>query len=209
MIVADLMTREVPSCRIGDTLNQAAQLMWEARRGAVAVLDDGQRVVGVLTDRDACMSAYTQGARMSDIPVSTAMSSSIVACAPSASIEEAENLMMSHDVRRLVVVDLGERLLGMLSLDDIAADAISREGLSAAELRRIALTVGEIARHTRGPAPEPNPVFTALPQSSLDTFETPRAPTTPTAPFAVAKPVAPTAASHWRVGNPPAERPKF
>ena len=145
---------------------------------------------------------------MSDVPVSTAMSSSIVACAPSASIEEAENLMMSHDVRRLVVVDPDERLLGMLSLDDIAADAISRDGLSAAELRRIALTVGEIARHTRGPAPEPNPAFTALPQSSFDTFETPRAPTTPTTSFGSAKPVTPTA-SHRRVGSPPAERPKF
>src|SRR5215212_2135883 len=164
MTVADLMTRDVPTSRIGDTLNQAAQLMWEGRSGAVAVLDDGQRVVGVLTDRDACMAAYTQGARMCDIPVSIAMSSSVVTCPPSSTIEEAENAMMAHDVRRLVVVDPDGRLLGMLSLDDIAADAISRDDLSPAELRRVALTVGEIARHTRGLTPEANPAGTPLPQ---------------------------------------------
>ena len=178
MTVADLMTRDVRTCRIGDTLNQAVQGMWEDRRGAVPVLDDGRRVVGIVTDRDACMAAYTQGARMSDIPASVAMSNKVFSCLPTSSVEEAENVMMTHDVRRLVVVDQNGQLVGLLSLDDIAAEAIAREDLSAADLRRVALTVGEIARHTRGPAPERNPASTALPQSSLDTFERPRGPAT-------------------------------
>jgi CBS domain-containing protein len=155
MTVGDVMTKDPVSCRIGDTLNQAAQLMWDCRVGAVPVLDDGRRVVGVVTDRDAAMAAYTQGARMNDVPVSTAMSDAVVACLPTATVEEAENLMMAHDIRRLVVTDPHGRLLGMLSLDDIAARGAAANGSprGGADLQRVALTLGEIARHTRGAQP--------------------------------------------------------
>jgi CBS domain-containing protein len=154
MIVADVMTRDVPTCRIGDTLNQAVQLMWDARCGAVAVLDDGRRAVGVVTDRDACMAAYTQGAKLADVPVSSAMSSSVVACLPSASLEEAENLMMVYDVRRLAVVDPNGRYLAMVSLDDIAAHSIARDkGGDGIDPRRVGLALGEIARQQRGTRP--------------------------------------------------------
>ena len=57
----------------GDSLNRAAQIMWERRCGCVPVIDAG-RVVGLLTDRDVCMAAYTQGRRIDDIAVTTAMS---------------------------------------------------------------------------------------------------------------------------------------
>lgn len=149
MIVAELMIRDVPACRIGDTLNQAVQLMWDARCGALPVLDDGQQIVGVVTDRDACMAAYTQGAKLADVPVSSAMSSAVVACLPSATVEEAENLMMAHDIRRLAVVDPDDRFLGMLSLDDIAAEGVARGDKNGIDLRRVGLALGEVARYTR------------------------------------------------------------
>jgi CBS domain-containing protein len=156
MIVADVMTRDVPACRIGDTLNQAVQLMWDGRCAAVPVLDDGRRIVGVVTDRDACMAAYTQGAKLADVPLSSAMSPSVVACLPTASVEEAENLMMVYDVRRLAVMDPNERFLGMVSLDDIAAEGIARiNRRDGIDLRRVGLTLGEIAHQQRGTRPRP------------------------------------------------------
>jgi CBS domain-containing protein len=152
MIVADVMTREVPTCRIGDTLNQAVQLMWDARCGAIPVLDDGQRVVGVVTDRDACMAAYTQGARLADVPLSSAMSSSVVTCLATASVEEAEMLMMANGVRRLAVVDPNGHFEAMVSLDDIAAEGVSGDGV---DVRRTGLALGKIARQQRGTRPRP------------------------------------------------------
>jgi CBS domain-containing protein len=61
MNVEQVMNRSVKSCRPGDSLNQAAQLMWENRCGAVPVVDAEFKPVGFLTDRDICMAAYTRG----------------------------------------------------------------------------------------------------------------------------------------------------
>jgi CBS domain-containing protein len=61
MKVSDLMTTAVRSCGTGDNLQLAAQIMWESDCGIVPVVDGDGRVVGVITDRDICMAAYTQG----------------------------------------------------------------------------------------------------------------------------------------------------
>ena len=79
----------------------------------------------MITDRDVCMAAYTQGRELSWILVASAMSRAVHACAPSDSIAVAEELMRMHQVRRLPVV-LGGRLVGMLTLNDVARAAASR-----------------------------------------------------------------------------------
>ena len=138
MNVDAVMTRGVATCRTADNLNRAAQLMWEQRCGCVPV--------GVLTDRDLSMAAYTQGRRLDDMPATTAMSRSMVSCLPSTSIEEAEDLMMAHAVHRLVVIDSEGRLSGIVSLDDIARSSAAWDGKSEIDLERVTLTLGEIAR---------------------------------------------------------------
>jgi hypothetical protein len=151
--------------------------MWERRCGCVPVLDDGDQVVGLLTDRDICMAAYTQGRRIDDIAVTTAMSRPVWTCAASASVEEAEDLMMAHGVRRLVVVDDG-RLQGVVSLDDIAKDAAAWDGKGDIDPERVAVALGEIARRTThteedGPDDEnPETDVTDLVQSSLAALRT-------------------------------------
>jgi CBS domain-containing protein len=147
MRIADLMTKDVASCRTSDSLNRAAQLMWDRRCGSVPVLDDSDHVVGVLTDRDICMAAYTQGKRLDHISVTTAMSRPVRTCAPSGTDEEAQDLMMAHGVRRLVVVDDG-RLCGIVSLDDIARNGAAWDGRGEIDLERVGLALGEVARRT-------------------------------------------------------------
>jgi len=61
MNASDVMTKTVRSCSAGDSLQRAAQLMWEGDCGSVPVVDSDNRVVGILTDRDIAMAAYTQG----------------------------------------------------------------------------------------------------------------------------------------------------
>ena len=128
MNVQDLMTRNVACCRSGDPLTTAARLMWDTDCGAVPVLDEaGQRVVGMITDRDICMAAYTQGCGLGAGSVGSAMSRQPHTCKPGDSIELVEEVMRRDQVRRLPVVDDG-RLVGMLSLNDLALAAGNRKG---------------------------------------------------------------------------------
>jgi CBS domain-containing protein len=148
MNVADIMTKDVAKCGPGDNLNRAAHLMWERRCGTLPVVDDNGGVLGMLTDRDVCMAAYTQGRRLDDITVSTAMSYPVRACADTATIEEAEDLMMAHAVRRLAVLDEEGRLAGVVSIDDIARSAAAWNSEGDIDAERVALALGEISRLT-------------------------------------------------------------
>jgi CBS domain-containing protein len=124
MKVQEIMTRSVRVCRPDDMLNVAAQLMWEHDCGCVPVVstDGDGKIIGMLTDRDICMAAYTQGRRLAEIPVNTAMSSEIVACAADDDLKDAEELMGNRQIRRLPVVDTNGRLQGIVSLNDLARE---------------------------------------------------------------------------------------
>jgi len=125
MKVEQLMTREVKVCAESETLNRAAQLMWECDCGCIPVVStngDG-KVVGVVTDRDIAIAAYTQGRQLWAIPVTAAMAHKVITCYASDGVSQAEALMRDNQVRRLVVLDRSERLVGILSLNDIAREA--------------------------------------------------------------------------------------
>jgi CBS domain-containing protein len=121
MIVADLMSKNVMSVTPDSKLAEAAQLMWQHDCGALPVLEPKSgRVIGMLTDRDICMACWSRGLAPGDVFVSDAMSQNLVHCHPSETIERAEIIMHANQIRRLPVVDADERLLGILSLADIA-----------------------------------------------------------------------------------------
>jgi CBS domain-containing protein len=121
MKVEQLMKRSVKTCTVLDSLNTAAQIMWESDCGCVPVVDDGH-VVAMLTDRDICMAAYTQGAPLGAIAVPSAMSQQIYSCKSDDSVAAAEDIMRAKKVRRLPVVDTEGTLVGILSLHDIARE---------------------------------------------------------------------------------------
>lgn len=127
MQIEQIMTRDVSSCAPGDCLNRAAQIMWERDCGVVPVVSEGPepRVVGIVTDRDVCMACYTRGQRPDEIPVGDVMSAAVLSCHPEDSVERAEELMKQAQVHRLPVVDSADRLLGMVSLADLARRARS------------------------------------------------------------------------------------
>lgn len=123
MRVADIMTTEVHRCLVGETLDRVAKRLWEHDCGALPVVDGRGRTVGMVTDRDICMAAYTTGKALADIPVTTAASHGVCSVTPEDSIEQAESVMKMHRVRRLPVLDIGGNLVGMLTLADIARHA--------------------------------------------------------------------------------------
>lgn len=125
MKVEQLMTRDVKACNQSDTLNRAAQLMWESDCGFIPVISgngDG-KVTGVITDRDIAMAAYIQGEQLWSITISAAMAHNVIACHSDDGISRAEALMRDNRIRRLPVLDQNERLVGILSLNDIAREA--------------------------------------------------------------------------------------
>jgi len=101
MHVEEIMTTSVKSCGPDDSLDTAARLMWEHDCGCVPVIDQDGRVLAMLTDRDVCMAAYTQGRTLAEIRVSAAMSNACHAVSPNDPVVAAERLMQEHQVRRL------------------------------------------------------------------------------------------------------------
>ena len=123
MNASELMNTDVQSCSVNDNLQRAAQIMWENDCGVVPVVDNDSRVVGVVTDRDICMSAYTQGLPLWQIPVSSAMAKRVHGVREDDPIEAVEQLMGRVQVRRVPVLDAEARLKGILSLNDLARHA--------------------------------------------------------------------------------------
>jgi CBS domain-containing protein len=123
MKVRDLMTTDVKSCREYCTLNSAAQTMWEYDIGCVPIVDHENRVIGMLTDRDVCMSVYIQGVPLTAASVTSAMSKQVFFCHPQDDIASVERLMREKQIHRVPVVDAEGRLAGIISLNDIAREA--------------------------------------------------------------------------------------
>lgn len=94
--------------------------MWERDCGSVPVVDQENRPIAMLTDRDVCIAAFTQGKTLLDLRVASAMSSHIVTCGVYDDISTAESIMRARQIRRLPVVDGTGAMVGILSLGDIA-----------------------------------------------------------------------------------------
>jgi CBS domain-containing protein len=141
--VEDVMTQGATTCSPDATLADAAKIMWDRDCGFVPVTDDGGVLRGVVTDRDACMAAYTRGLPLSAIPVASAMSSDVACVRGDDPLARAHDLMRERRVRRLPVVDERRRVVGVLSLNDLAVHAGRRDP----EPREVAGTLGAVCAH--------------------------------------------------------------
>jgi CBS domain-containing protein len=120
MHIKEIMSQPVITCPTSSTLDQAARLMWEFDCGIIPVVNDDGRLAGVVTDRDICMAAYTQGRALNAIATPVAMAKQVLAIHEDDSIEHAEALMSDNQVRRLPVIDGDGRPVGLVSLNDLA-----------------------------------------------------------------------------------------
>jgi len=132
MNIQDIMSSPALTCGASDSLNDAARVMWEHDCGVVPVVNDEGRLVGIITDRDICMAAYTHGGAIGSIPISDAMAKQVYWCHADQSLEAAERLMKDKQIRRIPIVDKEHRPVGMVSLNDIArrAEVQAGDGLS-------------------------------------------------------------------------------
>ncbi len=145
MKVEKLMVKKVLTCRPEDDLGVPARAMWDGDCGCVPVIDSWSRVIGIVTDRDLCMAAYTQGRRLQDIRVQDVMSRKIATCRPGDELPKACEIMRKQRVRRLPVIDGEGHLLGLVSLNDLARAARSEAPRSRElPLEDVALVLAEV-----------------------------------------------------------------
>ena len=118
MRVSDAMTREVQTARPDDTIAEVARRMSEIDSGVMPICE-GDRIVGVITDRDIVIRVVGEG-RDSEIAVSSVMTTQVETCRADEKLDKATQKMADLQVRRLVIVDAQDKLAGILSLGDVA-----------------------------------------------------------------------------------------
>lgn len=123
MLVGETMTHWPQVCGPGDSLNRVAQIMWDHDCGCVPVVDPNNVPVGMITDRDVCMAAYTRGETLSAIFVESAYSHVAITVHDDDHVEQAMHFMSRCQVRRLPVIDKSGRVVGLLSIHDLAHQA--------------------------------------------------------------------------------------
>jgi CBS domain-containing protein len=154
MKVENLMIRDVHTCKPEDGLSVPARIMSNHDCGCVPVIDDEYRVLGMITDRDICMAGMAQEKPLSAIQARTVMAKAPRTCKPTDEHVQAERMMRTHQVRRLPVVDDSGRLVGLISLNDLACEAAGEQARRDKQLtmEEVGLTLAAICAHRQPPS---------------------------------------------------------
>ncbi|HSK38970.1 MAG TPA: CBS domain-containing protein [Arenibaculum sp.] len=115
-----LMTRQVATVHVQDRVERAAQLMRECDCGALPVVNDSGRLIGMITDRDIVMRLIARGRDTRSARVEDAMTDRAYSCHASDDVEDCIEAMAHHKVRRMPIVDDRNRVIGILSQGDLA-----------------------------------------------------------------------------------------
>src|SRR5215213_3906148 len=121
MKIKDVMTRAVETVRPDQSIQEAAAKMKTLDVGPMPVTE-GDRLVGMLTDRDIVIRAVADGRDARTTKVRDAMTSDVICCKEEDDVKEAAKKMKDRQIRRLVVVDAGQKVCGIVSFGDIAVD---------------------------------------------------------------------------------------
>ena len=106
-----------------ESLADAAKLMWENDCGALPVIKDGRKVIGMITDRDICMAIAMRDTNPSRVSVEEVMTGQVFSVNDEDEIEQALQIMQEHKIRRLPVLNAEGNLEGILSMNDLVLHA--------------------------------------------------------------------------------------
>ncbi len=119
MKLKEIMTSNVEVIHPDDTLQTAAEKMHDRDIGFLPVCD-GDRLIGVLTDRDLITRALAEGMESKALLGRELVTSPAIYCFDDQSVDEAAKLMHDNQIRRLVILSRAKRLVGVVSLGDLA-----------------------------------------------------------------------------------------
>ena len=130
----EVMKRDVRCVSPQETVQLAAQRMRAENVGFLPVCDDAGTVLGTLTDRDLAIRVLAQG-----LPLTTRVQDvctrEVISCHGDDDLQEAQTLMAKHHKSRIMCVDGGSRLVGVISLSDLAQQSV--EARAARTLRQV------------------------------------------------------------------------
>ncbi len=135
MRVADLMTRHVEFIAADATVQEAAELMGELDVGALPI-GTAAELDGIVTDRDILYRVVAEG-RGADTPVRDVASRPVIGCGGEDTLQAAMDLMAAHHIRRLAVRDAEGRVLGWITMSDLARHLLVDSGPVQEALRGI------------------------------------------------------------------------
>jgi CBS domain-containing protein len=150
MKVQRIMTKAVASCLPDETTHHAVRIMWERDCGFVPVVEshESRRVVGVVTDRDICIAAWTKNRPLDQIPLREFMTTDVRWCRPEDEVSDAEEAMRHSQLHRLLVIDDAGQLQGVLSLADVARESGSRrQEVTAREIGETVTAIRQPREH--------------------------------------------------------------
>jgi CBS domain-containing protein len=156
MKVRDVMVKGVSVCWPEENLAEVAATMWNRRCGALPVLDSSGLVTSMITDRDVCIALGTRNQLASSVRVKDVTLPRVFTCKEDEDVRQALKTMVSQNVRRLPVVDDGDRLVGILSVDDILRYSEDRDGTDGIPYRFVVDALKTILEgRSRGHVQEP------------------------------------------------------
>lgn len=121
MKVSEVMTRQVRVVGPDRNVREAARLMDQMNVGVLPVCD-GERLLGIITDRDITVRATAAGLDPDKVRVREIMSEDVRWCFEDEAVEDVAQMMGDVQIRRIPVVDRGKRLVGIVALGDLATD---------------------------------------------------------------------------------------
>lgn len=116
------------------TMREAASLLSDKHVGSVVILDDGEKIAGILSERDIVTSLARQDNNCLDLPVSECMTSDVATCTKSDTVEYLMGQMTKHRFRHMPVVENGE-MIGIVSIGDVVKQRIAETELEASAMR--------------------------------------------------------------------------
>ena len=119
--IRDAMTPDVVTIAPGTSVVDAAKVMIQEEKGPLPVVE-GERVVAIVTDRDLIARVVAAGRDPNSVTVDDVASTDLVTAQPDLDLNEARQLLAQHQLDRLLVVEEGDRLVGILSEADIRQD---------------------------------------------------------------------------------------
>jgi len=131
MKVSEVMTSDVQTVSADQTAREAASFMLRAEAGSIPVVE-GDEVIGIITDRDIAVRGVAEG-RSPDTPVGDLMSDGIICAHEDDDVTDVARRMSEEQIRRLPVLDHDKRLVGIVSLGDLARETRGEPAQQALE----------------------------------------------------------------------------
>ena len=147
MNVSEIMTTNVATAEPDSTLEEVATMMKDENVGAIPVVD-GDELVGIVTDRDIVVRCIAEGKDPSECEAEEIVSQDLETVSPDDDVRRAAEIMQRKQIRRLPVCDEDGKLVGMLSLGDIAVKQ-SNDGVSGETLEQVSQGVKGEPRKTK------------------------------------------------------------